>query len=129
MDRASAELLKQGILGVLLFFALVAIYVLWSSGKKSDEKHATDLKTLNATHAADLKTLNDTHATALKLASDQRSSDQQSMQRELLRVITEQIECLTNVANGMEAEQRAMGELRDAFDNSQSPHPPPRRSR
>jgi len=150
MDVASAELLKHGILGVLLFFAGIAIWKLWSDRKDAGERHeaalkkinddntaalkktnddnTAALKALNDTHAAALKSLNDMHIAALKTTGDQRVSDQQSMQTQLLRITTECVEVLTTVANGMEAQQRAMAELSEAFVSSQSvPGPRPRR--
>jgi len=116
MDVASAELLKNGILGVLLFFAGVTIWKLWSDAKSAAQRHEDALKALNDAHMATLRALTDTQTAALKTLNDQRISDRDAAQAQLLRMNTECVGVLTTVANGMEAEQRAMAELRDAFD-------------
>jgi len=97
MDAASAELLKNGILGALLLIALFAIYTM---DKRRDE---TARRNEDAAAVVAKR-----HEEQLKAIHDQRVADHQAMAAALLRLTTECVAMLTTVSNGLEATKEAM---------------------
>ncbi len=104
MDAAAAELLKHGILGVLLLIAMLAIWRLWDD-TKDGQKVCSDQARIVA----------ERHEALLKLIHDQRVADHQAMTAQLLRTTAEVVSALTTASNGLEATREAMAELKQAF--------------
>ena len=91
MDAASTELLKNGILGLLLLLAITAIVKLWSDAKDT-AKQLQDLNNLRVT-------------------------EHQAMTAQLLKTTEQCVACLTNVANGSESQKEALAGVEHAIDS------------
>jgi len=96
-ETAIAELLKNGILAVLL---AISLYAVWSIDKKREEasRRAED-------SARDVAKR---HEEQLKAIHDQRVADHQAMTTQLVRLTTDCVAVLTTVGNGMEATKEAL---------------------
>lgn len=113
MDQATAELLKQGILGVLLVLAGAVIYFLYRENKTERVSRAGDQKAYNEAWA---------------VLQAQRVADAQAVTAQLLKINQECVTVLTHNSSTLEASQESMGELKQAFrDLEQEVRARPRR--
>lgn len=107
MEPVAAELLKNGILGLVALIFILACWKLWSDGKEAAQRSETSTREVAKRHEEQLKAIH-----------DQRVTDYQAMTTVLLKANAENVSVLTTVVNGMEAQKEAMGELKDAFKSS-----------
>jgi len=105
MDAATAELLKQGILGLLLLISGMVIVALYRENKE-ERKARTDASR--------------EHLTELGALQAQRVADAQAVTTQLLAINQTCITALTSNASSLEAMQESIGELKQALRDLES---------
>lgn len=97
----TGEYLKQGVLGASVIALAVALIVLWRKNDSLQDK---------------LEAAANQRVTEVQAVQQMRVTDAQNVSAQLLRTVQESTTTLTNVANAMNAQRDALGEVREAMD-------------
>jgi hypothetical protein len=104
MNAAEAELLKQGILGVLLVIAGFVIFFLYRSAEAERKKHAEALEVMHRKYVEDLAAL-----------QQARIEDHRSSQQLLLELTRTCVAAISSGANAATASKEALAEVRSTI--------------